>query len=344
MIGPAADRVGRPPGLPHDSIGWSARLALDGRRWGREALQRRCDVDIESLRYVVTLAEEKHFGRAAARHFVAAGHFGRRVQRLERELGTRLFDRTSRRVVVTADGARVVAHARLVLAALDQLSEAARPVRHEDDLVLRIGVLGFGVADSWPFLRDTVTAAVPGLRLVHEELTMLDQYEAVRRGDLDVGLVHYLGELDGLTFDRVLTMPSVVVAPRSSPFADADRLTRDDVADAGWIRLAGAHPRLAEWAGPAEQAPRSSPVVDLPSAIPSAVATTGLLGMHGEAAGRYFARPDVRFIPMDGAPVEVAVVTRQTDDRPVVGAFRQAAAAVAAVMAHPPEDHDRFGT
>jgi DNA-binding transcriptional LysR family regulator len=54
-------------------------------------------MDFQTLRYVVTLAEELHFGRAARRHYLAPQAFGRHVQRLERELGTRLFDRTSRR-------------------------------------------------------------------------------------------------------------------------------------------------------------------------------------------------------------------------------------------------------
>ena len=67
-----------------------------------------------------------------------------------------------------------------------------------------------------------------------------------------------------------------------------------------------------------------------PGAVPSAVATSGLLGLHGSAAARYYARPDVRFVPFDGAPVEVAAVIRESDNRSIVQAFRRAAAAVAA--------------
>ena len=63
--------------------------------------------------------------------------------------------------------------------------------------------------------------------------------------------------------------------------------------------------------------------------IPSAVATSGLLSLHGSAAARYYARPHVRFMPFDGAPVEVAAVIRESDNRLVVQAFRHAAAAVA---------------
>jgi DNA-binding transcriptional LysR family regulator len=82
-------------------------------------------VDVESLRCLVTLADELHFGRAAQLHYVSAGHFGRRIQRVERQLGARLFDRTSRRVALTPAGERVVAHARIVLAALEELRKSA---------------------------------------------------------------------------------------------------------------------------------------------------------------------------------------------------------------------------
>lgn len=49
-------------------------------------------MDVQALLYVVTLSEELHFGRAAQAHYISAQPFGQRVQRLERELGTRLFD------------------------------------------------------------------------------------------------------------------------------------------------------------------------------------------------------------------------------------------------------------
>jgi DNA-binding transcriptional LysR family regulator len=73
-------------------------------------------VDLRALRYAVTLAEELHFGRAARRHYISAQPFGQVVGRLERELGYRLFERTSRRVTPTEAGERFVARVRTILA------------------------------------------------------------------------------------------------------------------------------------------------------------------------------------------------------------------------------------
>lgn len=283
-------------------------------------------MDVEVLRYVVTLSEELHFGRSAARHYVAEGHFGRRIRRLERELGVRLFDRTTRRVSVTPAGARVIAHARTTLASFDSLVEAVRGVE-ADGQVLRVGVLGFGVAHRWRTLVSGIAAAAPGVRIEYQELDLMDQYDAVRSGDVDVGLVHHLGGLDGLVMQPVLSTPRVAVVPRTSPLADADRLVEADVADLPWLPMAGADPRLAEWAAAGRQGGRTGQVIRRPAAIPTAVATSGRIGLHGAVAVRYCSHPEVAFVPLEGAPVDVAVATGGHDDRPVIRAVRAAAEA-----------------
>ncbi|MGW0808589.1 LysR family transcriptional regulator [Nonomuraea sp. NPDC002799] len=79
-------------------------------------------MDIQALRYAVTLAEELHFGRAARRHHISAQPFGRRIRRLERELGRPLFARTSRRVALTPAGEQFVRRARAILADIDDLA------------------------------------------------------------------------------------------------------------------------------------------------------------------------------------------------------------------------------
>jgi DNA-binding transcriptional LysR family regulator len=159
-------------------------------------------MEIRALRYVVTLAEELHFGRAAKRHFISAQPFGLTVQRLEGELATRLFERSSRRVSLTSAGARFVERARVVLAELEGLRQIAaeEPGR---DAGVRVGVLGFGAADCWQALRDAVGVQQPGLSLQYCDLDLTDQYDAVRRGEVDVAVVQFVGELDGDTFDPV---------------------------------------------------------------------------------------------------------------------------------------------
>jgi len=286
-------------------------------------------VDLDSLRYVVTVAEELHFGRAAQRHYIVPQALGRHVKRLECQLGMRIFDRTSRRVTLTADGAAFVARARQVLAMADELAEAVREEPPADGSVLRVGVLGFGLADSWPPVRDLLAVTHPGLALEHVEMDWDSQYDAVRSGAVDVALAHDIGHEDGLCFDRMFETGRVAVVPARSAYADAGRLTPADLEGAQWVRPLGRHPGLADWAGPGAAIGRGSVAVRTPAAVPAAVATSGQLGIHGEPARRFFARPDVRFIPLAGPPAVVSVVSREADRRPAVLAFRRAARAVA---------------
>lgn len=282
-------------------------------------------MDTRSLRYAITLAEELHFGRAAQRHYISPQPFGRHIQGLERDLGVRLFDRTSRRVTLTPAGTRVLAEARAILDAMDALTDPGRWATERDDGGLTIGALG-NLLDRVPALIATVARWLPGPAFDYRELSFADQYDAIRSHQVDVGLVPYPGPMDGLAFERVLTMPRSVVVPARSPYADADLLTLAEVEDAAWVPLDGT-PRMDTWAGPqAEQVRRGGTGVRTPSAIPAAVATTGRLCLHVMAAADSSAHPGVRYVPLEDAPpARLAIATRDDDHRPAVAAFRSAA-------------------
>jgi DNA-binding transcriptional LysR family regulator len=283
-------------------------------------------MDVRALRYAVTLADTLHFGRAAQEHFIAAQPFGRRIQALEREVGTALFARTSRRVVLTAAGERFLPRARKLLAQMDALVEQVEGPR-DDWSVLRVGVLGFGLADLWPDVRALVESRCPDLALVTVELDWGNQYDAVRAGEVDVALVHDVGGADDLALDRVLRLDRVAVVPAGSELADAERLTVADVAGHRWVTPVGDQPGLADWG--AGGGGRARVAVRSPSGVSTAVATSGWLGMHAEPARRYFPHPGVRYVPLEGPVATVAVASRPDDGREAVAVFRAAARAAA---------------
>lgn len=81
------------------------------------------DVSVRLLRNFVAVAEDLHFGRAAARLFIAQQALSRDIGRLEQQLGVRLFDRSTRRVTLTVEGKRLLPRARELLAMHDRLAE-----------------------------------------------------------------------------------------------------------------------------------------------------------------------------------------------------------------------------
>jgi hypothetical protein len=127
-----------------------------------------------------------------------------------------------------------------------------------------------------------------------------------------------------------------VVAPASGALGEASHLAIGDLDGLPWLDVATHEPMLRSWMGPAGDAGGLS--VRRPADIPTAVATTGRVSLHAAAAAQYYPRPDVRFVPVEGPPVQVAVATRTGDDRPAVAAFRRAAAVVVLAV---PGDRDQ---
>src|SRR4051794_28777194 len=125
-------------------------------------------MEFRQLRYFVAVAEELHFGRAAARAGIAQPPLSQAIRKLEMELGAPLFVRTSRRVALTEAGRVLLGHARALLAGRDEAKAAVRRAAAGEAGELKIG---FGASSAIGLLPDIVRsyrARRPGiiLRLV----------------------------------------------------------------------------------------------------------------------------------------------------------------------------------
>lgn len=122
-------------------------------------------MDLQQLRYVVAVAEERSFTRAAARCFVVQSALSHQIKALEREIGAPLFARTSRRVELTAAGDAFLAEARIALdaaaRAVDAASAAAGEIRGE----LSIGIIPTVTAIDIPACLRTFRSAHPAVRI-----------------------------------------------------------------------------------------------------------------------------------------------------------------------------------
>jgi DNA-binding transcriptional LysR family regulator len=188
-------------------------------------------MELRHLRYFVTVAEELHFGRAAQRLRIVQPAVSQQIVRLERELGVRLLDRTSRRVRLTPAGERVLAAARETLAAAARV----RVVAGEPAAVLRIGVASCvtGRLDrALSRLGDGERPAEPEL----VDLPVTARLDAVLGGELDLALVRGTVASTALTVVRAWSEPLHAVLGRAHPAAGKPAVGLADLARHG-LRL-----------------------------------------------------------------------------------------------------------
>jgi DNA-binding transcriptional LysR family regulator len=143
-------------------------------------------MELRQLRYFVTLAEELHFGRAAGREHIVQSALSQQVQRLEREVGVRLVDRSTHHVGLTAAGVVFLAEARQILAQTERAARAARSAV-SSSAPLRVGIIDASY-DSMPQILHEVQARYPGLVIHQVETGVPEQYQQLVDGRLDVGI------------------------------------------------------------------------------------------------------------------------------------------------------------
>jgi len=185
-------------------------------------------MELRQLRYFVTLAEELHFGRAAEREHIVQSALSQQVQRLERELGVRLLERSTHHVALTAAGAVFLVEARQILAHADRAALAARSAVAAA-APLRVGIIDSSY-DSMPQILHEVQARYPGLVINHVEASVPEQYQQLLDGRLDVGVGRATlapPQIASLLFRRD---PLGVLVPTRHPFADLDGVTVADLA------------------------------------------------------------------------------------------------------------------
>ncbi|HEY8519008.1 MAG TPA: hydrogen peroxide-inducible genes activator [Gammaproteobacteria bacterium] len=188
---------------------------------------------IKQLRYFVALAEQRHFGRAAAQCFVSQSAFSVAIQELETLLGANLVDRTNRRVTITATGREVAALAKSCLDDLQALVEVARGRGGPLKGPLALGIIPTIAPFLLPRLLPALKEEFPDLELVLHEATTEQLHEQLLKGALDAVLLALPYELEGvesleLFRDRFLLAArrgTRLVDPRNYQFSKLDPRT-----------------------------------------------------------------------------------------------------------------------
>ncbi len=273
-------------------------------------------MELRQIRFFVAVAEDRHFGRAAERMYIAQPALSQHVRRLERELQVQLFDRSARQVRLTPAGEAFLGVARRMLNQVDEGTAAARRAAAGETGSLALGVNMSVAAPVLSVLLRHWNRARPAVRPRLTSGSAREMVDLVRRRELDVALVDGPVTEGGLDCAVVVDDRLVVVLPIDHPLAREETLSLRSLRSERFVAVArrssvSLHDRLIELCAGAGFNPDIALEVDDPDLLPVAV-TAGLgVGLVASIAVAGRAMPGLVWRPVadPGATIPVVAVS-----------------------------------
>jgi DNA-binding transcriptional LysR family regulator len=279
-------------------------------------------MELRTLRYFVTVAEELHFGRAAARLHMSQPPLSRAIKQLETEIGTTLFDRSPAGVTPTPTGMVLLEEARALLDQADRLRDRVAAVAGATRIT--VGILGDSTDPGVSRLAHAYRQRHPRVEIRVRETDLTDPTCGLHAGHVDVALTRGPFDQTGLTVRELRADPVGALLRADDPLAHHDSLTLADLTDRRWFLFpAGTDPSWQSyWNG---GQPREGPVVRAVQECQQAVLWNGTVGMtlldHEPADG-------LTVVPVtDMPPSRVVVAWHEGNTDPLVRSFVQIATA-----------------
>ncbi|MGI5460812.1 LysR family transcriptional regulator [Streptomyces sp. CA-249302] len=275
-------------------------------------------MEVRTLRYFMAVAEELHFGRAAARLHMTQPPLSRAIRRLEADLGATLLHRSPAGVTLTPAGSALLDEARSLL---DQVERArVRVAAAAGAATLTVGILGDSTDPGATRLAATYRRLHPGVEVRVREADLTDPTCGLRAGLVDVALTRGPFDETGLTVHELRADPVGAVLRADDPLVRRDQLKLADLAGRRWFRFPVGTDALwrSYWNG---GEPREGPVVRAVQECVQAVLWNGTVGMTPlghDLPGQLAVVPVT-----DMAPSRVVVATREgdTNTNPLIRSF-----------------------
>jgi LysR family transcriptional regulator, hydrogen peroxide-inducible genes activator len=189
----------------------------------------RVDLKLKDLRYLVAVADQRHFGRAAARCFVSQPTLSAQLKKLEDSLGVQLIERAPNNVCLTEAGEAIVARARRILEASDEMVTLARSQRDPLAGRLRVALLPTIGPYLLPRVAPAMRKALPRLELRLYEYQTAAMLAKLHAGEIDVGILALPVEVDGLESRELYREAFMVALPEHHPLAARERVRLADL-------------------------------------------------------------------------------------------------------------------
>jgi len=198
-------------------------------------------MNLRDLRYLVALADHRHFGRAAAACFVSQPTLSTQIRKLEEELGVSLVERAPRKVMLTPAGREAADRARRIVAEVEQMKEAARRSQDPEAGTVRLGIFPTLAPYLLPHVIPRVRARFQQLELLLVEEKSDELLARLREGKLDAAVLALPVHDDQLHAEFLFDEPFVLAVPGQHPLAQRASLTLDELSEQRLLLLEDGH-------------------------------------------------------------------------------------------------------
>jgi LysR family hydrogen peroxide-inducible transcriptional activator len=198
-------------------------------------------MNLRDLRYLVAVADTKHFGKAAELCHVSQPTLSAQIKKLESYLGVELIERQPRRVALTDIGARFVSHARRVLQETDELISIARDNRDPLAGKLRVAFIPTIGPYLLPLVTRKLRKELPRLQLMLYEYRTEQLLEKLRNGEIEMGILALPVDLDGLHAQELYTEDFMAAVPQDHALAKKASVKLAELAGQSLLLLEDGH-------------------------------------------------------------------------------------------------------
>lgn len=198
-------------------------------------------MNLRDLRYLVALADTRHFGKAAERSFVSQPTLSAQIKKLENYLGVQLIERHPRRVTLTETGAKIVPIARRILQDSDEIVSLARNEHDPLSGKLKVALIPTIGPYLLPLVTRRLRKQLPRLKLMLYEYQTQPLLEKLRAGDIELGILALPVPLDGLEARELFEEPFSVAVPTGNPLAKKNTIKLDDLSGETLLLLEDGH-------------------------------------------------------------------------------------------------------
>jgi len=287
---------------------------------------------IHQLRAFLVLAEELHFGRAAARLFMSQPALSRQFNVLEQRLGVQLLDRNQRSVKLTQAGEVILPKVAAVLAATDELHRVS--IEYSETVTANLIVGTIGAEAAMEHTRLVIAEVVRRYPNLHIDVRLLDateQFRSLYTGDVDVVFCRPPVP-EQIQTRHLATEPRVVCVPADDTLASRKEVSLAELDGRVMIDYPPECPRVWREFWAVDPRPDGSPVKYGPivrdvESLLATVAQGRAIAFQPAAARHFFPRPGIAFLDVTGIDPCTSALAWHADSaqRPVVKAIRLAA-------------------